>query len=527
MQFSIHIILDILKTYSIENHVKRNETFKFNECLPLPETNKDIKEECVYVGLLSKALTLPEHICCICVRDRIRDARESEENLSGLVIVNENITQNELLSKIINRVFEIFNWVQKMNEVLVNNGTLQDIVDMCQPVLDNYIAINDASLMLIAYSRNVPCDDPICIEFVRHGYHTDEYIRKFREHNLLKTWENASEIFIDRTCEVAKYVVVHKVFKFKNKYFAHIVMTCNRMPVTPCLLELFSFFVAVVDKYIKRMCEGKNTFIHIYDTLLTDLIEKKIKKRQIIEERARYVGLPVTGPYSLFQIKSNESANISIGNMVNEFSDMFPRFKFVTYNKSIVAINAFQTSDVDGQIKIICADMGRYLDKYDAQCGVSQHFGGLDETPYAYRQATLALEYMDHRGAVELFHVDHIESYERIHFFSQKFIYCMMDETGRHSELWYHSDYCRMLKILHDYDQKHKSNYIDLLNIFLSQGQNATKVGNIIMTHRNNIMYHINRVKELINVDFDDPSVCFALQMSIVLVELYGYNDES
>ncbi len=527
MKFSLNIVLEVLKQYNLENHVESNIKYEFNECLPLPDELDTLNTECVYVGNLTRALGLPADICCICVRDRIKDSKESTNNLNGLVIVNENITQNELLEKIIKQIFGIMNWQQKMNEVLIDNGALQDIVDLCPPILNNYIAINDASLMLLAYSRTIQCDDPICIEFVRHGYHTDEYIRKFRKYKLLKTWENANDIFIDDTCEVAKYVVVHKVFRVQNKYFAHIVMTCNREPVTPYLLEVFKMFVAVVDKYIKRMYEGKNKNIHIYDTLLTDLIERKVKKKKIIEERARYVGLPLNGPHCLFLIESNETANISIGHMLNEFSELFPWFKYVTYNKSIVAIQTLLTNSTDENLNTVNHNMEDFLQKYDAQCGVSQVYDSLEETSYAYRQAKLALRYMNRICASTLFKDNQAELYKRIHFFSQKFLYCMIDESENHAELWYHSEYYKKLRILYEYDQKHQSNYIELLNIFISQGQNATKVGHILMTHRNNIMYHVSRIKELINVDFSSTSVCFALQLSIVLIELYGFVDES
>ena len=510
MQFSMNIIFDLIKSYNYENHVNPGETVKFSECLPLPDDLSELNSECLYIGTLTKALLLPDGIYCICVRDRFKDSKEKKDKLDGLVIINENITQNELIQKIIKRIFEIMNWVQKMNDVLIGGGTLQDIVDTCPPVLNNYIAINDASLMLLAYSRTITCDDPICVEFAAHGYHTDEYIKKFRKHNLLKMWETAEEVFIDDSCEVAKYVVVHKVFKLQNKYFAHIVMTCNHVPVSPYLLELFQLFVAVVDKYIKRLGESRSKNIHIYDPLLTDLIENKVKKRKIIEERARYVGLPLSGPYCLLTIESNDASNIYVENMMNKFSDLYTRFKFVMYNNSIVAVLPLKTENTDEHLKDVCDNIEIFLAECDAQCGVSNVYYNLDETPYAHRQSALALKYMDQLSAHTLFRDNETAAYKRVHFFTQKFIYCMMDESEGHAELWYHSDYCRKMKILYEHDSKHKSNYIELLNIFLSQGQNATKVGSILMTHRNNIMYHIGRIKELISVDFDSPSECFA-----------------
>jgi hypothetical protein len=91
MRISLDIILDVLKEYNTENHINPDKKQKFRDCLPLPEGFTGLTGESLYVGCLSKALPLPQGICCICVRDRIKDEKETEKNLSGLVIVNENI----------------------------------------------------------------------------------------------------------------------------------------------------------------------------------------------------------------------------------------------------------------------------------------------------------------------------------------------------------------------------------------------------------------------------------------------------
>jgi sugar diacid utilization regulator len=525
MRISLDIILDVLKEYNTENHINPDKKQKFRDCLPLPEGFTGLTGESLYVGCLSKALPLPQGICCICVRDRIKDEKETEKNLSGLVIVNENITQNELLLKISNRVFAIINWVEKMNEVLINNGTLQDLIDLCPPIIENYISINDASLMLLAYSKNVTCDDPICIELVKTGYHSDDYIRQFRKHNYLKTWEVVNDIVIDPSCAIAKYTTVYKVFRFHNRYFAQIIMTCNPAPVTPCLLELFQLFVDVVDKYFKRICENKSEYIHIYDTLLTDLIEKRMTKRKAIEERAQYVGLPLAGPYCLFLITPKDSANLSIGNMLKEFSELFPHFKFVTYNECIVAIVTFISGNPGDRMNTICVSMEAYVSKHDAQCSVSQFFSYLEDIPYAYLQAKIALKYVHLPSIRTLFHDLQPELYKRIQFYSDKIIYCMMDDGEGHAELWYHSDICRRLKDLSDYDQNRDSDLLELLNIYLGHGQNASEVANILGTHRNSIVYRINRIQEIMGIKLNQPSVRYILQTAMILCQMYGFGE--
>ena len=89
MKITLNIILDVLSGYQFENYIDDDERC-FNECLLLPEYLQELKESCIYVGRLTEvlALPLPENICCICVRDRFKDGRETEETLKDLVIVN-------------------------------------------------------------------------------------------------------------------------------------------------------------------------------------------------------------------------------------------------------------------------------------------------------------------------------------------------------------------------------------------------------------------------------------------------------
>jgi sugar diacid utilization regulator len=302
-------------------------------------------------------------------------------------------------------------------------------------------------------------------------------------------------------------------------------MTCNHAPVTPCLLELFQLFVDVVDKYFKRICENKSEYIHIYDTLLTDLIEKRMTKRKAIEERAQYVGLPLAGPYCLFLITPKDSANLSIGNMLKEFSELFPHFKFVTYNECIVAIVTFISGNPGDRMNTICVSMEAYVSKHDAQCSVSQFFSYLEDIPYAYLQAKIALKYVHLPSIRTLFHDLQPELYKRIQFYSDKIIYCMMDDGEGHAELWYHSDICRRLKDLSDYDQKRDSDLLELLNIYLGHGQNASEVANILGTHRNSIVYRINRIQEIMGIKLNQPSVRYILQTAMILCQMYGFGE--
>ncbi len=137
---------------------------------------------------------------------------------------------------------------------------------------------------------------------------------------------------------MAKYTAHHKIFKFGSAYFAHVVMTCNRHPLTACLKDLFQMFIDVLAVYMEREWNARGNHIHIYDTLLTYLIQGNRQIKGQIKERAQHVGLPYSGRFCLLKIIPVDSANVSIGKMLTEFTELFPKIKFVQYQQEIVAL---------------------------------------------------------------------------------------------------------------------------------------------------------------------------------------------
>jgi sugar diacid utilization regulator len=529
MQITLSIILDVLQSFKLEMHLPEARAPSFGMCMPLPDDAGALRQDCIYVGGLSKAMVTcagEPGIFCISLRDRIRDSLETEENLSGLVIVNENITPTKLFSLVQNRFFSVLNWVQRMQEKLIRNGTIQELVDMCAPIIDNYINISDSSLMLLAHSTTIPCDDPICVQGAAHGYFPEEIIQIFRKFDLFKVWENAEAPYIDDSCEAAKYPTYHRVFKFGNIYFAHAVLTCCRGPLTQSMMDLFMMFTDVLAVLIERAWEEKSACNHIYDTFLADLLEGTLSSKSAIAERAQYVGIPLTGQFCLFQIVTNDSVNVSIGKMLVEFTDLFPRIKFIRYHQRIVAIHHFYARDIDEQLEEICRSLVTFLPKYDATCGVSLFFSSLEEIHFAYRQSALAIKYSGRLRGRDILKSIYPEGSRdtRVYFYKQLYIFSLLGENEGNAELWFHSFFHGMLKKLHDYDLRHKSNNIQLLYVFLRCERNATKAAAELNMHRNNVTYHISRIQELLGVELEDSTMRYMLMISYSLLELFGFD---
>jgi hypothetical protein len=105
MQISLSIILDVLQSYSLETHVGDDDPVSFTKCLPLPDGTAEPEDKCLYVGGLSKAMAMCRnhpHVLHLPARQNQRQPG-NDECLSGLIVVNENITINTLFTLVQNR----------------------------------------------------------------------------------------------------------------------------------------------------------------------------------------------------------------------------------------------------------------------------------------------------------------------------------------------------------------------------------------------------------------------------------------
>jgi hypothetical protein len=50
--------------------------------------------------------------------------------------------------------------------------------------------------------------------------------------------------------------------------------------------------------YVEEKWNARGSYIHLYDTFLADLIQGSIHNRSQIQERAQYVGIPITAIFA-------------------------------------------------------------------------------------------------------------------------------------------------------------------------------------------------------------------------------------
>ena len=78
-----------------------------------------------------------------------------------------------------------------------------------------------------------------------------------------------------------------------------------------------------------------------------------------------------------------------------------------------------------------------------------------------------------------------------------------------------------MLRRLQEYDQAHSTALLHTLCVYLLQEQNLHATARQLFIHRNTLVYRLQRIRTLLQLDLDDAAVRNVLRTGCILLEYY------
>ncbi len=530
MNISLNIILDSISHYRYELHISLPTELSFHCISLLPKEMRDVKPNCLYVCQLSEALRaagqVPQ-IYCLCLRDRIRDELETEEKLKDMVILNENLELVTLFTKLQETFILINDWYKDMQEAVIMKKSIQDIISLSEPVIGNFISVSDSAFSLLAYTKNIPTDDPISISLIENKFHSEETVKKFKEIGRLEVWMDSRGLIINTSNAISKHTVISKVFRFNDIYFIHVVMTTTHRKLTPGLLDLFNHMIYVLSYYIIPNWEEEKNYSHAYNTLVADLMECKLTDMEAINERARIIGLKPADKYIIMLLSVGNGDDFSFpGHVARDVARMFPCINPVYYNYRLLLL--LHHADIAGLMEEndMEATLNTYFHENNVFCGCSDIFENLLELPNAYQQAVLVLneltsvcwkEEISWGESMEPSNIAHFRTY---------YVSCMLDRSEQSEKLWRNSKYGKMLIALYESDIEKNTNNLEVLYTYLVNERRATETAIQLHMHRNNVMYRISRIEKMLGVSLEDRLMRMNLTISLFMLRHSGFLQE-
>ena len=364
-----------------------------------------------------------------------------------------------------------------------------NLLQLSEKIIGYYIIVLDPTFKLYAYTQNIETD----------------------------------EIIINKNMDVSNCITLEKAYRYNNTHTFQTVMLFGKKGFSDGTVDLFRILTNYIKIYVDREYSQQSTY-GPYDPPLSDLIEGAITQEKYIIERAQYYKTPYRSTFNLFKISFADTTNIPVSRVMQEISNLLVSSKVIMYGGDLVCLNIYLNGNTDIHFDHNISKTQPLLIEYNAVCGISNQFESLPELHTAYKQCEAAIN-LGKRIKNETtitWSVPWNEIKNGIYKFEDFYIYYLLDRCmAEDHEMFEMSNGIRALKISEEYDRKHQLEYLRILHTYLTCESSASQAAELLLMHRNNVNYHIHKLKELIGINLGNNEERLKLLIGYKLFELY------
>ncbi len=417
-------------------------------------------------------------------------------------------------------------WEHDMDMLRLSGGTLQELVDISEPFLRNNVVVLDPALKLLAYTKNVPCDDPITVELIEHGYHTEANIRKFKLNKRFKPWSEDDGLIVNDTHTICKYTTIARSFKARSSFSIISVMMCNVVDDLGFISDIFTMFTDRVEFFALRDYPDDKPAGSMVDTFLKDLLAGALSD-DAVEDRSQYVGIPAEGRFCLFYIETSEDS-VPASRLLSDVSLSVAPAKTLMIDDAVVVLCFNCVSDTcvyrchpkscPHARQTVSARLNGLLTRYELTCGRSSKFTELSQAAKAFSQARAAYA-LSKRSALQK-EGESANSWPRIFSFDRYSVDFLVDQlSDRAYDLLDFTYAGTIINAIARQDESAHTNNYEFLYAYLMYERRTSTVAEHLHMHRNNVGYRIGRIEEQFGIDTGDPQMRADLLLAFRLRE--------
>lgn len=399
------------------------------------------------------------------------------------------------LFNLILTIFQSYNtWAEKVGTAIIENKSLQEILELSVPIIGNPMYIADLSFKMLAWI-NMDLDEISAVwrYQIRYGYLPYNTMMDLVETGELELLNNTIPAFYIR-CKSFHNPFISKTIHYKSKTQGHFFIIEIYKKLTQCDIELAEYLGNLLSAatYDKRNYLSISSFYH--EHFMVDILEGTLTDTTLIRNQLGPLGWKLDGSYRVFLLYVPEDADALKRHITAFLLDGFDSQAFL-YQDYLVVIYNHNTCPEQA----LFARLEKITDVFNRSGAVSEVFHRFDRMFLYYQQAVFALQEGRKKGRGDT----------SFFLYEDFFTYHLGKLCKSSFPCYYYAE------LLHTYDETHHTQYCLTLFTYLLNERNAVKTAQTLYLHRNTLKYRLEKIDGLIPVDLDNPSVRFRLLTSL------------
>ena len=417
-----------------------------------------------------------------------------------------NLTDEQVLDRAMVLFSRCREQEQRLDELVFQGATLQQLCEAGADLLDNPVYIHDDWFMVLAQSSQV--DDVLTPEYTmtsQRGFlpraivddlqFDSDYLETYTTHDV-QLWHNPSK------AADCLYVNLWDGAIYRGRL---LVMETNH-PFQPSDYRLAEVLAQRVMSCLHYRGSTADSSFRSMDDVISDLLQNRQPDGGQLRRLLDQLGWDENDPYVCLNIAGQEDAPSTIQEH-SLHSDLFRYFPnsyvLLQDHKQYVILNMRRLAIPYTMLRHTLAPLCR---DYLLYAGISSPAQGVRDIHVAYTQAQIALETCFRlRG-------DHW-----IRVFSHCALAHIIDNFR--SPLTIEQTLSPALYALRAYDREHGTPYFETLRAYLLCEREIPQTAQTLIIHRTTLLYRLKKIESLVSLNMDDPGQRLYLLLSLWVMD--------
>ncbi|MDR3053506.1 MAG: helix-turn-helix domain-containing protein [Coriobacteriales bacterium] len=402
---------------------------------------------------------------------------------------------------------------ETLREILQRTGSLQSLLQYGYSLLQNPLLVSDSSFGYIASAGTEKIDDePIWSSTLENGTMPPEYIEALMQYDDAFSSTYGSDLYlkIDKDNMPG---AVHSAWAVKLVYSGSVLGYLKLLEMDPVseydkeiLLALSHFLSLAVGLDNRRSIFSPS----VTETFFASVLLNRIKSTDEIRAYQKTFNVKL---YEYLRIITIEVVNRKwhpdyLYYLLTTFKNYFSRSIVIPVNSLIVVL--YDSREIGkAESPLFIERLTPVLERNKCHASISLPFTELNDIVQSYEQTLegfkIGSKLYQHNPI--LYYQDLIE-YHMILAFSR----------DHNLELLVHPSVRKLMEI----DHAHEGDLTRTLFTYLDNQQNIAATARALSVHYNTLKYRVNRITEVVDIDFSDSDQMFRVALSKRVLELQG-----
>lgn len=452
---------------------------------------------------ISKEFQFPKNLLVFCLKGQKPEASFPKEALVFLEDDTNLVTLYNLLHSIFSTITK---WQESIMESRLNGESIQQLLTLSSPVFENSLVVIGMDFTVVAAQL-----------FANQMYHeavfgssdeTYKYVTELKKDELYNAVREKDGFFYYPGSITGMASLCVNIKKF-GKTTHRLMMLEDLTPIDSCygfLLEELAKMINHAFSHNAIHRTAKDMTLHsIVQTLLTDRTADYVTVSQKLDTMGWYS----RHEYGCIVLQTTymDQENLTAKATCNYLENIIPHSCALVHEENIVIFINYTLSQAELAGLNVSEKIIYFIRDSLMKAGYSRVMVGHLNLRRQYVQAKIALDLGNRKNPSKWIH----------RFNEISFDYILEQSTRKLPGYMISHEKLLKLKVM---DENNDTDYMQTLGLYLDNHLNAVKTARELFIHRSTFLYRLDKIKEVLDTNFEDPNEVLYLMLSFRFIRL-------